>query len=335
MTRADDGTDRAGLLRRPRDRVAIPWLAERHAAEIIAVTLDLGQGEELEEVRDRALATGAAARARGRRPRRVRARLHRPRAQGGGSLGDRSPAATTLAPAADRAEARRDRRHRAGDDVAHGDPAGSASPLDRTIRALDPDDDGPRAGGEWGMTPMQQLDYARAAARAAAGRAAGLDDRASAQRAMHAEIGRAGVGGHRVRARRADRHQRRRSMPLLDLLGSLDIIAGAHGVDELHRASRRARCAGAAAVCGDGEFSSPRVATPYLRTLRDGIWFTPDARGAGRGTRTRSQRQRVTGRRRGCKLSTAAAPSVNASVDRVTATILARRKRHDSTTDDW
>src|SRR2546421_9886032 len=39
--------------------VAIPWLAERYGAEIIAVTMDLGQGKELEEVRDRALATGA------------------------------------------------------------------------------------------------------------------------------------------------------------------------------------------------------------------------------------------------------------------------------------
>src|ERR1700674_1389740 len=39
--------------------VAIPWLAERYGAEIIAVTMDLGQGKELEEGRDRALATGA------------------------------------------------------------------------------------------------------------------------------------------------------------------------------------------------------------------------------------------------------------------------------------
>ena len=34
--------------------------AEHHHAEIVAVTLDLGQGRELEAVRDRALATGAA-----------------------------------------------------------------------------------------------------------------------------------------------------------------------------------------------------------------------------------------------------------------------------------
>src|SRR6187401_512710 len=39
--------------------VAIPWLAEKYRAEIVAVTLDLGQGKELEDVRDRALASGA------------------------------------------------------------------------------------------------------------------------------------------------------------------------------------------------------------------------------------------------------------------------------------
>jgi argininosuccinate synthase len=39
--------------------VAIPWLAERYDAEIIAVTLDLGQGRELDAVKERALATGA------------------------------------------------------------------------------------------------------------------------------------------------------------------------------------------------------------------------------------------------------------------------------------
>jgi len=39
--------------------VAIPWLKEKYHAEIIAVTMDLGQGRELEEIRDRALAAGA------------------------------------------------------------------------------------------------------------------------------------------------------------------------------------------------------------------------------------------------------------------------------------
>ena len=41
------------------DSSAVPWLAGKHGAEIVAVTIDLGQGRELEAVRDRALAGGA------------------------------------------------------------------------------------------------------------------------------------------------------------------------------------------------------------------------------------------------------------------------------------
>lgn len=39
--------------------VAIPWLREKYGAEIIAVTLDLGQGRELNQIRERAMGTGA------------------------------------------------------------------------------------------------------------------------------------------------------------------------------------------------------------------------------------------------------------------------------------
>jgi len=39
--------------------VAIPWLREQHQAEVVTLTLDLGQGRVLEDVRDRALAAGA------------------------------------------------------------------------------------------------------------------------------------------------------------------------------------------------------------------------------------------------------------------------------------
>ena len=39
--------------------VAVPWLAEKYNAEVICATLDLGQGKELESVRERALAAGA------------------------------------------------------------------------------------------------------------------------------------------------------------------------------------------------------------------------------------------------------------------------------------
>jgi argininosuccinate synthase len=43
----------------PDTSVAIPWLAERYRAEVVAVTMDLGQGKELDDVRERALAIGA------------------------------------------------------------------------------------------------------------------------------------------------------------------------------------------------------------------------------------------------------------------------------------
>src|SRR5687767_7124320 len=39
--------------------IAIPWLRERYDAEVVALTLDLGQGGELTDVRERALAAGA------------------------------------------------------------------------------------------------------------------------------------------------------------------------------------------------------------------------------------------------------------------------------------
>src|SRR5438876_5925673 len=39
--------------------IAIAWLADKYGAEVIAVTLDLGQGRELTDVRERALAVGA------------------------------------------------------------------------------------------------------------------------------------------------------------------------------------------------------------------------------------------------------------------------------------
>jgi argininosuccinate synthase len=41
------------------DTDAVSWLADRHDAEVVALTLDFGQGRELEPFRDQALAAGA------------------------------------------------------------------------------------------------------------------------------------------------------------------------------------------------------------------------------------------------------------------------------------
>src|SRR5215217_9690581 len=39
---------------------AIAWLAERHGAEVATLTLDIGQADDLDELRARALTCGAA-----------------------------------------------------------------------------------------------------------------------------------------------------------------------------------------------------------------------------------------------------------------------------------
>jgi len=39
--------------------IAVAWLKERHGGEVIAVTLDVGQGRELSQIRERAMAAGA------------------------------------------------------------------------------------------------------------------------------------------------------------------------------------------------------------------------------------------------------------------------------------
>src|SRR5688572_25083992 len=39
--------------------VAIPWLKDTHAADVVAVTLEMGQGEELNQIRERGMAAGA------------------------------------------------------------------------------------------------------------------------------------------------------------------------------------------------------------------------------------------------------------------------------------
>jgi argininosuccinate synthase len=64
-------------------------------------------------------------------------------------------------------------------------------------------------------------------------------------------------------------------MPLLDLIGSLGIIAGAHGVGSLAALHASHDALERAAIASPGEFSSPRIAGPYLRVLRAGAWFTP------------------------------------------------------------
>jgi argininosuccinate synthase len=254
--------------------IAIPWLADRHGAEIIAVTIDLGQGKEvLEEIRDRALATGAL-RAHVVDVRDAFARDYIVRALKAGLLGDRSPIAASLAHPLIAQKVVEIANIEQSTTVAHGDPAGSASPLDRAIRALDPALTVLAPAGEWAMTQDAQVDYAQQRHVTLPVSFSGLGDRASAPRPVSALPGEPAyvdiaiergvpVGVNGV------------TMPLLDLIGSLGIIAGAHGVGSLPALQTAHAALEKAAIATPGEFSSSRIAEQYLRVLREGAWFAP------------------------------------------------------------
>ena len=138
---------------------AIPWLADTYAAEVITVTVDLGQGRELEEVRDRALATGAL-RAHVLDERDAFAREYLVRGLRADSTGTGSAA---MARALSRPLIADKLVQIAGIEdagiVAHGDTSlmidAAAHTLNAAIRVVAP-------AREWGMDPAGVLDYAHA-----------------------------------------------------------------------------------------------------------------------------------------------------------------------------
>ena len=253
--------------------VAIPWLADRHGAEVIAVTMDLGQGKEiLEEIRDRALATGAL-RAHVIDARDAYLRDHILRGLRAGMLWHRgaSMARALAVPviAEKLVEIARIEQARA---VAHADASGAAAPIDRLLRAIDSELDVLAPAAEWDMTHEQQVEYAHrrgialpanmiggVAVRAAA---TSPDEPAFVELSFERGVP-VGVNGV--------------MMPLGDLVASLEILAATHGVGiralgalhTAHAALRRAALPDAAQ-----EFSST-VADQYVRVLADGSWFAP------------------------------------------------------------
>src|SRR5438477_3032146 len=144
--------------------VAIPWLAETYDAEIIAVTMDMGQGKELEDVRDRALATGAV-RAHVLDVREEFARDYvLPALKAGAIYEDRYPIGTALG----RPLIARKLVEIAGIEqataIAHGctGKGNDQVRLDVTARALNPAITVIAPAREWGMTRREEIEYARA-----------------------------------------------------------------------------------------------------------------------------------------------------------------------------
>jgi len=238
--------------------VAIPWLADTYRAEIIAVTVDLGQKKEwLEEARDRALATGAV-RAHVVDVRDEFARDYLVRGLKTGLFQDDPTAmaetlarpliAQTLVSIAGIEHARA---------VAHGDRGGSGgASLANAVRALDPS--------------LTLLAVPASMSRP-------RDDRSAVVfRTAHAWPGEPAFVDVALQ-RGAPTGVNGVAMPWLDLVDSLDILTRAHGVgpspllalDVAHRALE------AATMSGDAERFATDVAREYRRILGDGSWFSP------------------------------------------------------------
>jgi argininosuccinate synthase len=144
--------------------VAIPWLQEQHGAEVVTVTLDLGQGRELADIRERALAVGAV------RAHVIDARDEflrdyvLPALQAGALYEDRYPLATALGrPVMARRLVEIAQMERATA-IAHGCTAKGNDQVrfDVSARALDPAIRVIAPAREWAMSRTEEIAYARA-----------------------------------------------------------------------------------------------------------------------------------------------------------------------------
>jgi argininosuccinate synthase len=237
--------------------IAIPWLADTCRAEVIAVTIDLGQRKEwLEEVRDRALATGAVRAhvvdvrdefARDYLVRGLKAGLFRHDPASMIETLARPVIARTLVSIAGIEQARA---------VAHGDRGGSGgAALATALRALDPALTLLAVPASM-STPREERPEVSKAAAALPSEPAYVD--IALQRGAPT-----GINGV--------------AMPWPDLVASLDILARAHGVgpsplvalDVAHQAIEKAT------ISSDAERFGIGIANEYLRMLYDGSWFSP------------------------------------------------------------
>ena len=144
--------------------VAIPWLKEKYGAEIIAVTLDLGQGRELNQIRERAMSTGAL-RCHVLDVREEFARDYiLPALQADALYEERYPLATALSRPLI-AKKLVDMAHMENASaVAHGctGKGNDQVRIDVSVRATDPALRVIAPAREWGMTRSEEIAYARA-----------------------------------------------------------------------------------------------------------------------------------------------------------------------------
>ena len=144
--------------------VAIPWLAERYDAEVVAVTLDLGQGRELTSIRERALAAGAVrAHVLDVREEFVREYIL-PALQAGALYEARYPLATALGRPLIAKRLVEIAGMEGASAIAHGctGKGNDQVRLDVSARAIDPSIQVIAPARVWGMSRGQEIEYARA-----------------------------------------------------------------------------------------------------------------------------------------------------------------------------
>jgi argininosuccinate synthase len=144
--------------------VAIPWLREKYDSEVIAVTLDVGQGRELNQIRERAMATGAI-RCHVLDVRDEFARDYvLPALQAGALYDERHPMATALSRPLIAKKLVDIAHMENATAVAHGCAGESHDHkrIDLCVRAIDRAISVIAPAREWGMTRQEEIAYARA-----------------------------------------------------------------------------------------------------------------------------------------------------------------------------
>ena len=143
--------------------VAVPWLAETYNAEVVCVTMDLGQGRELESVRERALAAGAV-RAHVLDVREEFANQYiLPALQAGAIYEGSYPLATALGRPLIARKLVEIARLEGAASIAHGctGKGNDQVRLEVSARALEPGIRVIAPAREWGMTRPDEIEYAR------------------------------------------------------------------------------------------------------------------------------------------------------------------------------
>lgn len=301
--------------------VAIPWLREQFGAEVVTLTLDVGQARELADVRERALALGAVrAHVVDVREEFIRDFIV-PALQAGAVYEAGYPMATALARPLVAKRLVEIARMEGAEAIAHGcrGKGNDQVRLDVSARAFDPSVQVIAPARIWGMSPAEVLEYARARSVAVPPAAEGpystdanlwgrsiecgvLEDswleppeeiftltrapQDCPDEPAYVEVD--FEGGLPVRANGID-------MPPIELIESLETIAGAHGVGRvdlvenrlvgiksrevyeapaavlLHAAHRELQ---ALVIARELERLAHQLARAYADLVYNGLWFS-------------------------------------------------------------